>query len=249
MLVGEDDGTLMADLRRNIGGVVLNGIPGHLSGLALSERIGMPNLWFRENSRDLEGRDAYWHYTREILGPTYSLFEGITVGIHGGLFEPGNLERDIERAVPKFIRDGMRAVRYSAEGVQTWNDDPILDEVSPLDAIRQAIGFTPAAVAERYAANSRMMNRQIRIERERRGLLREITSALQAGDPIPASMTEDVIAFNRRYPQFAITNSTVRRSIGAQQNRAARNEFGIALNPNLNRIIRSEEAPLIYGAP
>jgi hypothetical protein len=151
--------------------------------------------------------------------------------------------------VPKFVRDAMRAGRYLSEGVTTWRGDEILGDVSITDAVRQALGFTPSAIAERYQVNSRMLNRQSRIQDQRSGITREIVDTLMSGGSISAAMLEDVQAFNREYPEYAITSETVRRSLASRRSRVARNEFGVALNPNLNRTIRGQEAPLIYGAP
>jgi hypothetical protein len=62
-------------------GMVLNGIPGHLTGTDLTNRIGMPNLWFRDNDRIMVNGDAVFsHYVTEIPGPTYFLGEGLMCG-------------------------------------------------------------------------------------------------------------------------------------------------------------------------
>jgi hypothetical protein len=213
----------------------------------LSERIGMPNLWFREPYRDLDARGQVQHYMNEMLGPGIGLVADLAIGLHGLAFEPGNAMRDVERLVPKFIRDGLRAGRYLSEGVTTWRGDPIIEDVNWPDIFKQAIGFTPAAVAERYRQNSRMLNRQGRIQRERQDLTRAVVDAALRRERVSAQTLEEIMDFNRRFPEYAITRETVRRSLAARQSRAARGEFGVTLNTSLNRRIRTEEAPLLYG--
>jgi N12 class adenine-specific DNA methylase len=244
ILMGDDDATA---LRRNIAGVALYGLPGHRLGWALSERIGMPNLWFREPYRDLDARGQVQHYMNELLGPGIGLVADMAIGLHGMAFEPGNFMRDVERVVPKFVRDGMRAARYANEGVTTWRGDALIEDVDFGQVFTQAMGFTPAAVAERYRQNSRMLNRQGRIQRERQDLTRAVVDAALRRERVSARTLEEVMDFNRRFPEYAITRETINRSLSARQSRAARGEFGITLNTSLNRRIRTEESPLLYG--
>ena len=41
------------------GGLLLKGVPGHLTGTDMTARLGMPELWFRSPDRQLEGKEAY----------------------------------------------------------------------------------------------------------------------------------------------------------------------------------------------
>ena len=145
------------------------------------------------------------------------------------------------------IRDVMKATRYATEGVLTSKGDELIEDVSVADVIKQAMGFTPAEVAERYAANSRMKNRELRITEERSQIQRDIGTAILEGRPIPEDALEAMRAFNREYPEYPITSATIRQSVSSRQRASERNEYGIQLNPRLNDRIRSEEAPLLYG--
>jgi N12 class adenine-specific DNA methylase len=226
-------------------GMVLNGIPGHVTGTDLTNRIGSPNLWFRDNDRIMEGEEWYTTTLVDLLGPTVGIGGGFARAVD--LYTSGYFVRGTEAWVPKFFRDIIKAGRYAAEGVETRNGDLILEDVPVTSIINQALGFTPAAVSERYAANSRMMNRQERIQGERRGIQRAIGDAIMAGEPIPADALEQMRAFNREFPEYPITNATIRQSVASRQRASDRNEFGISLNPRLNDRIRGEEAPLVYG--
>ncbi|MFN4169895.1 MAG: PLxRFG domain-containing protein, partial [Pannonibacter phragmitetus] len=42
-----------------LGGLVLNGVPGHLTGVDLTSRVGMPYLFIRPQDREREGRDWF----------------------------------------------------------------------------------------------------------------------------------------------------------------------------------------------
>jgi hypothetical protein len=208
----------------------------------------MPNLWFQDHDREAESGEAWAsRVATEALGPVYGIFEGAARGAWTAIYD-GNPWRGLEAASPKAIRDLMRSGRYAAEGVTTRNGDPINEDTSWADVVRQAIGFTPAAVAERFDANSRMMNRQNRIVDQRSGIMRRVGDRIMAGEAIPADLLDEMRAFNREYPMYPITSDSIRQSVRSRQNASQRNEFGIALNPRLNDLLRGEEAPLVYGA-
>lgn len=244
ILAGDDQESLPGKLRTNMAGMILNGVPGHITGTALTERIGMPDLWFRSNDRLIDEREWYTNFVMELLGPVAGFGEGIVRGI--GWAKDGEIWRGVEAAAPKFVRDGMRGIRYGAEGVTTRNGDPIIDDTTIRESLTQAVGFVPARVSERYATNTRMKNREKRIMQDRRSILREAGDHVREGRQIPESVLEDIRAHNARYPTYAITGETLRRSINSRQQASQRNEFGIQINRNLNDLIRSQEAPSLY---
>lgn len=92
-------------------GMALNGAPGRILGADLTERIGMPNLWFRGDDRDLEGQDLYYTHMQELLGPV----AGIPLGFYRGIeyAADGDWWRGVEAGVPKMVRDLMKAGRFS----------------------------------------------------------------------------------------------------------------------------------------
>jgi N12 class adenine-specific DNA methylase len=226
-------------------GMALNGAPGKVLGLDLRERIGMPNLWFRGDDRDLEGQDLYDAHMREILGPV----AGIPLGFYRGLDYAGDGDwwRGAESAAPKMIRDLMKAGRFSVEGVETRNGDPIIEDVSPYQAIMQASGFTPAQLAERYQINNRLKNTERRILEERSGLHKEAGDILRAGEPMPEKTLAKIREFNSRFPEYPITSETLRQSVMGRIRASERNEFGVALNPKLNDRLRAERPPAVYN--
>ena len=204
----------------------------------------MPNLWFRGSFRNLEGRDWYDHMLGELVGPVPGIAEGIIHGTRSAL--DGEVLRGIESAVPKFVRDGLRTGRYLNEGVTTWKGDPILDEVSYYQAIVQAMGFTPARIAERYQTNSRMQNIQQVIQERRSDLQREIGTEIMAGRKLPEKLKKKRDEFNKDYPTYPITPQTLKQSIAGRQRASARNEHGVQLNAKLNAPIRDRLSRTIY---
>ena len=110
-------------LGRQGAALVLNGIPGALTGTDLTERIGMPDLWFRSPDRTLEGKDIYLYWVEQMLGAGFGIIANQFVG--ADLIRQGNVERGIETMMPKVVKDAMRAYRYATDGVQTMKGDLI----------------------------------------------------------------------------------------------------------------------------
>jgi hypothetical protein len=203
----------------------------------------MPELWFRSPSRQLEGADAHTYWLEQLLGPTAGISKSLYRGVE--LLNDGEIWRGTELMVPKAIRDQLRFVRYLNEGVTTYKGDPLLDDVSAHDAIVQAIGFSPARVSERYEQNRRLMNAQMRIEDERRKILSDITRYIRDGQEISPRALRRRDEFNAKYPTYAITGETVRRSYKARMRMSEQMDGGIRLNPKLERQLREGMAPSI----
>lgn len=235
---GDDIGTAAWNFAM---GSVLNGVPGQLTGIALSERIGSPDLWFRTPDSDLEGQDLAMHYLRGLAGPTFGIGEGLFRA--ASFAGQGELVRGVEAATPKFLRDLIRTGRFATEGVTTIKGDDILESMSPWELAMQANGFTPARLDAAYQDRGYLYLVQDRIESERRKIHRAATDALSDGKPIPPEVLEQVNDFNRRYPFFAINGESIRRSYRARIQSAERTVGGANLNPKLDTYLRELLAP------
>ncbi|EDM71041.1 hypothetical protein RAZWK3B_16630 [Roseobacter sp. AzwK-3b] len=225
------------------GGMLLNGVPGQLTGVDLSSRIGMPELWFRKPNRNLEGKEAYQYWVEQLIGPVPGIAAGFFRGM--GAISDGEVWRGFEYAVPKAIRDQMRFVRYLNEGVTTYKGEPLLDGVSAHDAIVQSLGFSPARVSERYEQNRRMMNMQAGIQDDRRKILADVTAKLRKGEPVSEKDQRRIQKFNEKYPTYPITYKTIERSLNARMRISDQMQGGVRLNPKLDGYIRDAMAPSI----
>lgn len=245
MVGAQDPSTTAGHVRRFVGTMAMDGFWGTMIGADLSERIGMPSLWFREPYRDMEGRELYTHYVAQLIGPVPSIAERIVVGADQWL--DGNIWRGTETAAPKGIRDLMRGYRYLQEGVTTYrNNEPVVPDISPYQAFVQAIGFTPAEISERYEVNNYLKNAEYRIEQERRDTLSAIRRDIAANNGLSDSMMERLVMFNRTYPEWPITSETIQRSIQGAARASANNTQGVVLNSRLEDRLRQNAPPTVY---
>lgn len=228
-----------------IGGAILNGVPGHLTGIDLVSRMGMADLWFRSSDRQLEGDDEYTYFMEQMLGAVPGMAQNMWRG-YNQITEDGNVWRGIETAAPKALRDLMKGGRYLTEGVTTYSGEAIFEDVSPGDAFIQAMGFTPAQIAERYEANTRLKNAERNIVDQRRSIMGEITDAIRNGEVVPPEALARVQEFNAEYPSYPITSESIMQSLRAKIRNSQSMEGGIRLNPRLDTPLRLAAPPPIY---
>lgn len=228
----------------NFAGMLLNGVPGHVMGVDMTNRIGMADLWFRSSDRNLEGDDVYNYWLQQMVGPVPGIFENTFRGVQK--IGEGDVWRGIETLSPKVFRDAMQSYRFYSEGATTASGLPILDEVPTVDVFKKALGFTPAVLAERYEANTRMKNKEDRIEIARSNLIADAARELKEGgltDATKASIAE----FNANNRDYPIDGASIRKSLKGSARAMFQAKDGVRLNTRLDRRIRMEAAQEIYN--
>lgn len=227
------------------GGFLLNGVWGHALGISVSERIGMPDLWFRSPDRQLEGKDEFNYWQSQLLGAVPGIAQNMFMGAKQ--ISEGNVYRGIETMAPKFMKDIMRASRYANEGATTLRGDPLVDRFKPTEIAAQVLGFTPAVLAEQYERNSALKNAEKRVMDQRRKLLDRFATAYRLGDTeARAKAMDEIKAFNKDNREVAISGQTITKSVRSRQKYSERTEGGVNLNPRLDRKLRDNLGPAIY---
>lgn len=240
-------------------GMALNGAPGHLTGTDLTNRIGMPDLWFRTSNRDVEGKDWWQSVLEELSGPAFAIAGNVAINapqvlwqsanwmFNSGEFDGSKLSRGIEGSVPVWMRNVIKTGRYASEGVNTWYGDPVVENLNPWQLFLQVQGFTPAEVSERYSINNRLKNQEGRITDRRKAIVAELANSVRAGKPLPEAAIDRMRAFNQEYPTWAITGDAIKQSARSRERASQRNEAGVSINPKLNDKLRGELAPAVYN--
>ena len=214
--------------------VLLRGVPGAVFDVDLSDRIGMPNLWFRSPDRELEGRDAYYYWMEQLLGATPGVAKNVFDGL--SLVNEGKIERGVEKMLPAFLRSPLRAIRFAQEGATTLEGQPIA-EVGPGGVVAQALGYTPLDLVEQYDRNSTLKGADARLERRRRRLIDRYFLAVQNGDDeAMAAAGVDIAAFNGANPAYAITRATLRRSERLRERNRLMNQNGIVMTRRMQAL-------------
>lgn len=226
-------------------GIILDGVPGYVSGTSQSESLGMRDLWFRSPNTELEGKNEFEYWQSQLLGATPSIASNIFRGFN--LIKQGETYRGIETAMPKAVKDPMKAYRYATEGATNMKGDTIVEDVGWGDVIRQALGSTPAKLSEQYDINNAGYNLQQGILRKRQNLLNSFAKASDKGDTQKQDeIVDQIVEFNGKYPEQAITGKTISRSMKTRAENADMATGGMRYNRKLRERILEEQAPRIY---
>lgn len=223
----------LADHLGQTGGrIVTEGLVNELTGANIASRVGLDDMWIREPNRELEGRDAFAYYLEQLAGPVFGMGKNVFVGKQ--LMDDGHIMRGVETILPKAFKDGLKAMRFGTEGVNTMRGDPVIENVSPWQLAMQASGFSLAEAAVQYEANNAAMNYEAHVMGRRRALMDAYAMALRLDDKRAQARTLAAIGrFNAKYPELGITGRAMRDSLRTRARYSSRAEGGIVLNPKL----------------
>lgn len=233
-----------------IGGMILKGVPGHLAGVDLTSRIGMPEFLIRTPNDDKDPKNWWMQYLVNAAGVVPSTMLSTLDGF--SMVASGKVARGVEVMAPKGVRDLMKAYRYSNEGVVNRRGDEIVarDRLSAWEIIAQASGFTPAEISETYERGSRLRAAQFKVMQERRELLNRYALAVRLGDEEGrSSAMERIRAWNAKpYAQgLTIGSDAISQSLTARARAANRREDGIVIpNRSLSRNLREGLGERVY---
>lgn len=238
----EMEGHVVDLLGKDLGGMVLKGAPGHLTGIDLTSRLGMPDFFVRAPDNGSDGRDWFQDLIVNAFGVVPSTLLNTVDG--AGLVMQGDIARGIEVMAPKGIKDLMQAWRYMNEGVLNRRGDPVLerDQLTPVDWLIEASGFTPAKIAETYERMGTLKDAERRVMDERRELVNRFALAVMTGDSdARKAAVEAIRAWNRKpYARAVpITGDSLSQSMKTRARNAAKREDGVLISdPELSRWLR-----------
>lgn len=201
--------------------LIWRGFVNTFSGADLGSRSSLNELLVKAPIRELNTKDTFEFYTTQLLGPSLSIFTNMGVGIHD--IATGEYGRGLEKTMPKPIKDIIQAARFADEGARDYDFKPIVDkeEFNARDLVTKAVGFQPEKLAKQQESNMRTLRRKQIIDNERSAILKQIRKADFRNNPeLWKESMKKVEEFNSKYPELAIKNDTIIKSIrGANRDR------------------------------
>lgn len=224
---------------------VLRGPVQAATGVNIAQRVSLNDLWFRDADRELEGRAWANYLFEQAAGPLGGIVTNYARGRQ--LMDEGHLWRGIETMMPKAVKDGMKAIRFQTEGVNTLRGDPVIEDFGVLETIGQLTGLAPARVAEQFDLNRDITGYADHIESRRRALMDAFAMAVRMGDDeARAQVMEKMTQFSRTYPERAITGEGLRRSLLQRARYSAQAQGGVVIPARLRARLQERlgmEAP------
>jgi len=241
----DDEEDFKTMTRTAIGEYGAYGLLDYLSGVRVSERIGLGAPFYRAGLNS-EDQPPIWRLIEGVGGPVVGLTNKY-VDRAIPLLLSGDIQRGTEALMPSAVANLFRAARYSQEGIRTRRGDLIIDDISPASVLAQAVGFMPAAYARQLDQNAALSRMDNAIRQERSKLLSMRYQAFSSGDRTTFREVEQEIAeFNRRHPGDAeITPKTKEASLAANMKTTDRMHHGVNLSDQ--NIRRTMELASQYG--
>jgi len=218
-----------------VGDSISRGVVSQTLGANVADRLSLNDLWFRDARKSNDEVTAMQNFIFNALGPTAGLAMSTADAVKQ--FNQGHFERAIETASPAAIKNFLKGARFMAEGrATTLRGNELVGDITPKEAITQMIGFTPERLAQRQKANIEMMTAQAEILDRRKALMDAHFMAWDNHDSdMRQRVLEKVRAFNRKYPEEAITRELLQESAQTRikQRRLANRMGGVTLDPKL----------------
>lgn len=205
------------------------------TGVGVSSRVSLNELWLREPDKHLEGRAVVQYWAEQTLGPSYGILGNMAAAYD--LIKEGHVERGIETAIPKFMRDGLRALRYADEGVRTLRGDSIMDDTSAWQEGMQALGFAPGELNWKYDANRALRNKMDALSARRQNLIDLFMIAKRRGDTAARQEAKDkILAWNKAQPHLRITQDTLMQSGRSRDRYSKETRDGVHIPKNMRNL-------------
>jgi hypothetical protein len=219
--------------------VIADGAVNKLTGADFASRLSLSQLWFRDPEKELEGAGLYDYWLEQAAGPVGGLIKNTVVG--KSMIDQGQAWRGVETMLPKALKDAMKGMRYASEGVNTLRGDPLIKDASLSDALMQTVGFTPADVSKQYGQNAALKNYEQFIQSRRQSLIDAFAMAHRTGDTeAKAAALEQIRAFDKKFPEIAITSKVLHASLVTRARYSAKAEGGIVLSPKLAGRVKAD---------
>lgn len=210
--------------------LVWRGVVNYITGADIGGRTGLNDMLVKQPTREMNTKDTINFYTTQVLGPTLSIFTNFAVGISD--IANGEAGRGIEKTMPKPIKDIIQTYRFGTEGARDYDFKPLIEEFKPYELGVKTIGFQPESLAKVQESNMRQLRVKARIDNERDDILKRLRKADFKGDEkLWQESMQEIRDFNSKYPNLAIKNDTIRRSLKGADKDRANAENGLNLPP------------------
>jgi hypothetical protein len=208
----------------NIATYVALGPATGLTGADFNSRVKLNDLFFPD-----------WDF-KGLLGPSFGMYENAQRAYDR--FKEGQTERAIETMLPAFIRQPVKAYRFSEEGVKTPRGFEVVakEDLDWMDIALQSAGFAPVKVSAKQTENFKLKKLEQEREEERTELMkRAVYSRRGVSDEDYDDVMKDIEKFNKKYPNRRILPNNIVQSEQARRRQERVVDQGLYIANPMNR--------------
>jgi signal peptidase I len=215
---------------KTLSSIVERGPINALTGLDISGRTGMSNLWSHDSKEYKTVREELIAAALDRAGPSVSMVLSLADAYDA--FSKGDMQKGVEKMLPAGFRNFVVAHKYATEGAKDVTGAPIMskDSFRRGELIGRAIGFQPDLLANAQYVNFRANGLALRIENERTELLNSLNRDLVKSDFKKFSgVLKEIQKFNSKHPSYEITEDNITGSLEKRAEQRASSLKGVVL--------------------
>jgi hypothetical protein len=183
ILCADDDEPydLDEEVRESLGMLGYKGPANLLFGVDIASRTGFNGMIWRDDRKRLSEVGFPSYFIEHLFGPTFTTGKSI---LQDGpaMMANGQYERGLEKMLPSFIKNPLKALRYATEGAKNPNGYPLVDDLNGYNKFMQIWGFSPSNISEAYDKGGFRKQVDLQLSNRRDGLMDALYLAKTNGD-------------------------------------------------------------------
>ena len=199
-----------------------------LTGMDLSSRLSLNNLWGRDTKETKTTRDGLIAAALSNAGPTASMI--LSLADARDAWNKGDTRKAVEKAAPAVVRNLLIWDRLREEGAKDYRGAQLLtkDQIKTGELVGQMIGFRPAMLADIDEKNFKLTGIETHINNMRAHVLEEMDVALRNRNMKGYRKAfNDLKEFNKAFPSYEIDADTLSNSLEKKQEQRGSAYVGI----------------------
>jgi hypothetical protein len=215
---------------KSLADILERGVANAITGLDISSRTSLNNLWARDSKEMSTVRESATAMAMEKAGPTANMVLSWAEAYEA--FMLGDYAKGMKKAAPAGFRNFITAHELATEGAKDNKGAKLLskDAFTTGELIGQSVGFRSDALSNLQYATFKVIGIEQKINNERNKILTQLDREFRNRNMEKfAEYMRDRNEFNRKNPQYAITDEMLADSLEKKQEQRVESYRGVTL--------------------
>ena len=220
---------------RPLSAIIERGPVNGLTGLDISSRTSLNDLWLRDTKETKTARESALALAVEKAGPSANMILSYADAYEA--FTNGDYQKGVEKISPALVRNFVMTHKYATEGAKDNKGAEIMAQgtFTSGELLGQAIGFRSDLLANTQRVAFKMNAIDQRVNNERTKTLNNLAREYLVGENTGKwdgylKQLEKREKFNSRYPEKAITEDQLVDSLDKRQQQRGEAWAGVTVD-------------------
>lgn len=215
---------------KSLADIVERGLANAITGLDISGRTSLNNLWMRDTKEYATVRENAMAMAMEKAGPSANMVLSWAEAYEAAML--GDYAKAVKKATPAGFRNFITAHEQYKEGAKDNKGAKILsrDAFTTGELLGQAIGFRSDLLANTQYVTFKVIGLEQKINNERNTILNQLDREFRQRDMKGfAKYMRERNEFNQKYPSYAITDEALADSLETKTEKRVSSYRGVTL--------------------